>query len=282
MGNKPSTPEEWSKRAAGANKVSRAASEWESTPEQVCEEVVPMYANNDECNVYYVKSMFVVIPWMMSLKATMTIYRASNGELTLFNAFRVPPSVEEKILELGVVKHIVKLGQFHGAGDAYYLKAPKFDSPTYWVHPGAAIAEGLPGAQVLGENGVPVDKAVVSTLEGPYNESVMTVPLNSGDNLLVTADALVHFSDTDGVPPVGRLLMHLLLGLGEKDKPTPAPLWLQHFVTGSGKDAVAKWFANITAEIDWHGVVTAHGDPVPNCTGEIVAETVEKALARFK
>src|SRR5688500_16275030 len=54
-------------------------------------------------------------------------------ELTLINSVRLCPEREADLLALGEVKHLLRIGEFHGADDPYYVHRFK---PTLWAPPG--------------------------------------------------------------------------------------------------------------------------------------------------
>lgn len=276
---KPTTEEGWSKRVGGANKVKRPASAWAEIPECPCTGLEPLF-KEEGCNVFIARSVFPVVRWVMGLHCTMTVYRAANGEVTLVNAFRVPANVEDEILALGPVRHIVTLGGFHGASDAYYLTCGKFGTPTHWTPVGGSVAPGLPDAKGLTEDSYPVDGAQVVPLESPYPECALVLPLGvtSGGNVLVACDALVHAIDTRGIPPIGRVLLNAFMGLATQGTPEPAPLWCKHQKVAIGQEKLRPYYARILDELEWSAVVTAHGPAVVDCNRDNLRRAVEKAL----
>lgn len=135
--------EAYSHKVNGTHKVSRPAADWADTPVvghvSGPEPVFP--EDGAACDTWVVRGMFSMIPWVLALPATMTVYRSpADGTLTLFNAVRVGEEVEDAILALGPVRNVVKLGQFHGSSDAYYVRSEKFASPAYWTLPGGTTA----------------------------------------------------------------------------------------------------------------------------------------------
>lgn len=125
---------------SGTDRVKRPAAQWAETP------VAPgagglerVFAAGDG-DMWVARRFFPMIPYVLNLPTTMAVHRDAAGSLTLFNALRLAPEVEEELLALGPVRRVVKLGQFHGAADAYYAKDPKFESPEFWTLNGGSTA----------------------------------------------------------------------------------------------------------------------------------------------
>lgn len=276
--SKPTTEAGWAKRVNGTNKVQRPASLWNQIQICPCSRLEKMFPDDPACDVFTVRSAYTVLRFVMALQCTMTIYRASDGSITLINVFRVPPAVEEEILALGPVKNIVTLGAFHGASDAYYLKNPKFGAPQHWTHSGSHVAQGLPAPLVLDNDKLVLGCKVVH-LKSHYPECVITLPLSSGGNVLVTADALTHSFETKGLPPIGRIALNAL-GLATEGVPKPAPLWCGHQIVSVGADGMRPFFDEVMQNLSWRSVVTAHGPALDTCDHENVREAIEAALSK--
>ena len=86
----------------------------------------------------------------MSFPRTMTIIR-ELGELTVIHPVMMPPAEQARIEALGPIKHIMRLGAFHGMDDPAYVKKYK---PTTWAPPGVDLREG-------------VDRSIASWCPGP-------------------------------------------------------------------------------------------------------------------
>src|SRR5262252_7179193 len=69
----------------------------------------------------------------------MTIVR-EKGELVVIHPVMMPDAVQAKIEALGPVRHIVRLGAFHGMDDPAYVK--KY-APTTWAPPGVDQPAGV-------------------------------------------------------------------------------------------------------------------------------------------
>lgn len=274
-------PGDHSKAVSGADKVQRKADDFPPPLTRPDAQLVPLFPGPDN-NVWTVKGFFPMIPYILNLPCTMTVYRSRSGELSLFNALRTSEEIEKKILELGRIANVVKLGQFHGDADAYYLRAPQFQrdgaGPQYWVLPGGSVAEGIAPDCVLSDTNVPVEGAILYHLKGhPFAESVMTAPCDSGGPVLITCDTLMYILNTCGVPLLGRLMMNFMGFLSTEGAPQPAPIWVKKTVEGLGAEQVRGWYDDILG-LEWRAFVGAHGDPLLNVDHEAVRVAVEKKL----
>jgi hypothetical protein len=95
---------------------------------------------------------------LLSITRNMTILR-NAGELTIVSAVRLGPDGERSLERLGKVRHLVKLGVFHGMDDPYYVK--KY-SPVVWAAKDAVHGAGVTTDEVLAEGAaMPVQRAEV-------------------------------------------------------------------------------------------------------------------------
>ena len=89
-------------------------------------------------------------------------------------------------MELGPIAHVVKLGQFHGDADAYYVRSDKFNKPMLWTLPNGSVAEGMTADGILSSEdsdnrNLPIHDMKVYSLDGhPFPEGLVTVPCNRG------------------------------------------------------------------------------------------------------
>ena len=87
-------------------------------------------------DVFWVQGSIQFAPGMR-LTRNMAIVR-SGEELTVVSPVRLSPTGEAELERLGKVRHVVKIGFFHGVDDAYYLE--RFGA-TYWALPDGARSQ---------------------------------------------------------------------------------------------------------------------------------------------
>lgn len=276
--------EEHNRRSAavgGMDKIKIAAADHMTIPILPCPGLEPVLPSGG--NIYTASSHFRMFPVLMSVPANMTVYLCpSSGEVTIFNALRMPEVVEDAIIALGPVKHVVKLGQFHGSADAYYVKNPKFGSPRYWGVKGMTTAEGLDFSDTLGPGNAPIAGSEVVIIDGmPYPESVILVPVPGRPRALIVCDALSHISSFSLFSYVTRPIMWWLNFLCEDGAPVPPTLWLKSAVKLMGEAAVVGWFEKLFA-MDWGAFTCAHGPSIAECDrgrlGKALKDKIEKIV----
>mmetsp|Transcript_30988 Transcript_30988/g.51209 ORF Transcript_30988/g.51209 Transcript_30988/m.51209 type:complete len:295 (+) Transcript_30988:106-990(+) len=287
VATKEMTPEDieaLSKKMGGGDKVKRKADDFPGPNSVPNAKLIPLFEDDDKNHIWTVRGSFSIIPYVFSLTSTMTIYRnESNNELTIFNAFRCEEPLEQDILKLGTIAHVVKLGQFHGDADAYYAKAPQFQKPKLWTLPEGSVAEGTTADEILSDTNLPVMGAKFFNLQGhPFPEGLMTVPCHTGGGpLLVACDSLVHIPDLSIVSYMGRFMFYLMGFTMQSalNVPKPAPLWCKQSTGAVGVECVRGWYHDIAA-MEWASCVGAHGVPAKNCDHDAMKKTVEEQLAK--
>jgi hypothetical protein len=139
----------------------------------------------------------------MMITKNMFIVR-KGGELTIISTMRLSPEGEAELEKLGKVKHVVRIGGFHGADDPYYVH--RF-SPTFWSPP---KLEGVAKKdQTLAPGSSPIDDADVFVFEsGAMPEAAII--LNREGGVLMTSDSLQNWTTFDGCSFLARAMMPLL------------------------------------------------------------------------
>ncbi len=124
---------------------------------------------------------------------TMTVLR-QNGELTLVNTVRLTDAGLSQLEALGQVRHIVRLGAFHGRDDPFYRECY---SATVWALPEAVAADGQPADRALAAGGpVPIHEGSVFVFTtARFPEAALLLPREGG--ILITCDAVQNWSNVD-------------------------------------------------------------------------------------
>ena len=282
------TPEEveiLSNKMGNGDKIKRQPDDFPKPTSVPYAKLEPLFPDDEKNNVWTVRGCFRIIPYIFDVTSTMTVHRNEQNELTIFNAFRCDDELEKEILKLGKVAHVVKLGQFHGDSDAYYVRAPQFSSPKLWTLPNGSVAEGTKADGILTPEGteLPISGSTVYNLDGhPFPEGLMTIPCQSSQGsskLLVACDSLVHVSDLSIIGYSTRFIFYMM-GLNmqsENGVPKPAPMWLKQTVDAIGADQVRQWYKNVM-DLEWSHFVGAHGGPARNVDHDAVMRAVEEGL----
>lgn len=153
----------------------------------------PAYPHGDIIEIYqgvYVVYGSVRMGLGMWMNRNMVILQ-HNQDLSLINPVRIDDNALERLDELGQVKHIIRLGDFHGMDDAFYLE--RYDC-KFWAQIGQ---DTYPNTKV--------DATIDSTTQPPiphtdffifetaiFPEAAM---LLKEHELLITTDSVQYYED---------------------------------------------------------------------------------------
>lgn len=178
---------------------------------------------------------------------------AHEGELTLINSVRLNDEGLAALDQLGKVTALVRLGDFHGIDDAFYLERYQCD---LWGQQGSRVYKRVPPTRFFADGDAgPVPHARYFTF------SAVTCPeaalLLTSHGLLITTDSLQYY---------GKQLRHFSLPakmafpfLGFHRGLNIGPMWLKG-VTPEGASLTSDFERLATLEFD--ALVGAHGEPL--------------------
>jgi hypothetical protein len=176
----------------------------------------------------------------------MTVLR-HDGDLTLLNMVRLSDEGLRELDALGHVRHIVRLGAFHGRDDPFYRH---HYGATLWALPEAVASEGSPADRELAAGGpFPVEGDVFVFTTARFPEAAVLLPRDGG--ILSTCDAVQNWTHVDSFfsEETGALFMaqgligaaNIPLTWREACKPDIADFrrlagWpFRHLITGHGE-----------------------------------------------
>lgn len=155
-------------------------------------------------DVFQVTGGFRFAPGLR-ITRNMTIVR-QGGALTLVNSVRLDAAGEAALDALGPVRHLVRLGAFHGVDDPYYVDRYK---PTLWAPPGTKHAGGLTTDRELAAGACPIEGATVFPFaHGRQPECAILLERDGG--ILVTCDSYQNWESFDGCSAMGKLMMKVM------------------------------------------------------------------------
>ena len=139
------------------------------------------------------------------MKITKNMFIVRQGkELVVISTMRLSPEGEAELEKLGTVKHVVRIGGYHGADDPYYVH--RF-SPTFWSPP--KLDKVAKKDQTLEPGSSPIDDADVFLFEGgKFPEAAIILKREGG--VLMTADAYQNWTTTAGCSLPLRVMMPLM------------------------------------------------------------------------
>ncbi|MEM9074622.1 MAG: hypothetical protein AAGE52_39370 [Myxococcota bacterium] len=152
-------------------------------------------------NVFAVWSHFTMAP---TIRITRNMIVVREGEdLTLINGVRLSARGEEELAGLGKVKHLVRIGAFHGIDEPYLLDRYK---PTYWKQDGQRGR--IEADQTLAGGNCPIDASVIELQNTRKPEAALLLPIEGG--LMVTCDAIQNIVDTQHCSAVAKVVTRTL------------------------------------------------------------------------
>jgi hypothetical protein len=136
----------------------------------------------------------------MTITKNMFIVRQGK-ELVVISTMRLSPPGEAELEKLGTVKHVVRIGGFHGADDPYYVH--RF-SPTFWSPP---KLEGVAKKdQTLAPGSSPIEGAEIFLFEsGAMPEAAIIL-----DGALMTSDSYQNWTTFAGCSFTARMMMPIM------------------------------------------------------------------------
>lgn len=190
--------------------------------------------------------------------------------LTLINPIRLSEAGLKALDGLGEVKHLLRLGAFHGFDDPFYIDRYH---PTFWVQSGGeAYPEPTPD-QILSEGGpLPFGKGEILCLGGVKQPECL-LRLDVGKGLLLTCDVIQNYDDYSHNNIPAKLAMPFL---GFKKTTLVGPIWLR--LMPEDKEMVK---ADLMRLLDWDfdALLSAHGTFLASGAKPRVKAAIDKAFA---
>ena len=126
----------------------------------------------------------------MFLSRNMAIVRR-GGDLSLVNSVRLTEEGESALTALGEVKNVVRIGNFHGMDDRYYVDT---HAARFWCLPGKQAREEPSPDELLSADNLPFDGSALHVFESAnFPECALVLEQDGG--VLLTADSLQYWSD---------------------------------------------------------------------------------------
>ena len=205
----------------------------------------------------------------MRISRNMTLLR-HNGELTAINAVRLSRAGEEQMENLGKLKHLIRLGNFHGLDDRYYVD--RFGT-KFWCQAESRHYSDPPPDQLLHEGvSLPVPDVRLFFFEHTRRpESALLVNRDGG--ILITCDSLQHWGDRRYCSIVVRLMLPFI---GFRHRTLIGPLWLK-YMTPSGASLEGEFKRLL--ELPFAHLVNAHGSLLRESAHAAATAAVQRAFA---
>ena len=220
-------------------------------------------------NVYWVHGSVRVGPGM-TMNRNMLIVKSAN-QLTLINPVRLKIEEEKKLLALGDITDVMRLGDFHGLDDQYYVD--KFNA-QFWCQQGQSTYKTPVADTIISEGtqpNIPNSQFFIFS-SAIYPEAAL---LLKDCGLLITTDSIQYLTDWSYTTAFTKLMLKLMgfkLGL-IIGKP-----WIKR-VTPKGGSLLNDFEALL--KLDFKHIVAAHGTPLKNSAKEQLQHTVGKTFKQY-
>jgi hypothetical protein len=196
---------------------------------------------------------------------TMLVVREA-GVLTLVNTVRLDDAGLAALEALGTVRHVIRLGAFHGRDDPFYRDRY---AAELWALPGSSHADGREPEHVLDETSEPPIRAarLLKFHSARHPEAALWLPHSGGT--LVTCDAIQNWSGPDPFFAPDTFAMFSAQGLiREANVPVT---WLG--ACEPRRDDFDRLLA-----LQFCQLVTAHGEPLLEEARERIRASVARAF----
>lgn len=211
----------------------------------------------------------------MRFSRNMTVIREGDG-LVLVNTVRMDEAGLAALDALGEVRHILRIGGWHGSDDAFYKD--RYGCPVSAVR-GQRYYEGTnpsKGAtyfkadhELEADSPLPIEGASLHVIHSDPPEAILRIP--AGGGTLITADALQNWPQAD---EHFNFLGKVGMGMGGMVKPlTMMKPWIDKYTPP--KDEVAG-----ILDLDFDNVLPGHGEPVLGGAREAFRPAIEAYVNR--
>ena len=197
----------------------------------------------------------------------MTIIREPDG-LVVIHPVLLPDAQQRQLEALGPIKHILKLGAFHGMDDVAYAKRYE---PQVWAPPGCDPVAGLTRHHELVPGGrTPLAGGTVfSFASSKTPEIAIHVPRHDG--ILFTCDSVQNWETTTGCTKLGAVMARMM---GFKGRACIGPGWRRMSEPKDGT-GFKQEFSNLL-ELSFRHAFCGHGAPIKDTARDDLRKQVTR------
>lgn len=209
---------------------------------------------------------------LLRFSRNMAIVR-SGDELTLINAVKMDDAGLAALERLGTIKHVLRLGPFHGMDDGFYVERY---GAEFWAPPGGRTYT-TPAINHVLEEGGPLPFADAELfLFRHMKEPEGALLLKRTSNVLLTVDSIQSYSTAPHKPHTNLFGKALTPLIGFPNKTLIGPIWMKMAVTD--RDGMKGEFRRLL-QFDFDQLLSAHGTFCPANAKAKVAAAFEKTFA---
>ena len=211
-----------------------------ATPQDPLVEIFP--------NIYLLRGSIQVAP-LLRINRNMVIIK-QGYDLTLINAVRLNNTNLARLAELGEVKHLIRLGDFHGLDDEFYLDT---FAPTFWSQADHVAYPNLKPIQAITEHTAsPVLHSQFFIFKAAkYPEAALFLKEHQ---LLITTDSVQYWDDWKYFTFFSKIIMYLM---GFRLKLFIGGPWLKK--VSEHKNSLKPDFEKLL-ELDFKHLIASHGN----------------------
>jgi len=205
----------------------------------------------------------------MRISRNMTLLR-HNGELTAINAVRMSRCGEQQLESLGKLSHLIRLGNFHGLDDRYYVD--RFGA-TFWCQAQSKHYSDPPPDRLLQKDlALPVPDVELFIFEHARRPECALL-LKRYDGVLITCDSLQHWGDRRYCSVPVRLLLPFI---GFHRRTLIGPLWLKYMAPSDG--SLQADFERLL-QLRFAHLINAHGSLLRDNAHQAATTAVQHAFS---
>jgi hypothetical protein len=197
----------------------------------------------------------------------MTIVREPDG-LVVIHPIVMPEADQKQIEALGPIKHIVRLGAFHGMDDLAYQQ--RYGAQA-WLPPGVDTAAELRRDRDLVPGGeLPIAGASLHSIEASRTaETLIHMPRHGG--VLLSCDSVQNWETTTGCSFLGGAMARVM---GFRGRACIGPGWRR---ASEPRDGIGfrRDFERLLA-LDFRHAIGAHGAPIKDTARDDLRAQVAK------
>jgi len=159
-------------------------------------------------DIYMVKgeiAMSMMGGWVkMAFSRNMYIIKQGNGDLVLIHTIRLREDALKELDKLGKVKHIIRLGAFHGKDDPFYKDRY---GATVWAVKDTTYFDGFehdknkayftPDEWMTDDSKLPIEQAVLKVIESKAPCDGVLVLERPDGKVMFSGDSLQNYENVD-------------------------------------------------------------------------------------
>lgn len=204
----------------------------------------------------------------LSMNRNMIIVKQGN-ELSLINAVRISEQELEKLETLGQIQHVIRLGDFHGLDDQFYIDRYQ---ATFWSQSHHCnYPELIPHHIISSNTQPPIQQAEFFIFEqATCPEAILFI---KDQKLLISTDSIQYWNDWKYFTWLSKIIIYLM---GFRLTLFIGGPWLKKVTPKHG--SLKSDFERLL-KLDFEHLIAAHGTLLKNTAKQQLTEVVNKKFS---